>query len=89
MKQLKGFVVKGKKELVCKMKKSLYGLKQTPRMWYKNFDTYVLGIGFTRCKVDHCVYFKLQRYHFVYVVLYVHDMFLIGNNKEFIKEVKK
>jgi hypothetical protein len=33
MKQPEGFVVKGKKELVYKLKRSLYGLKQSPRMW--------------------------------------------------------
>ena len=58
MKQLEGFIVKGKNELVCKLKKSLYGLKQSPRMWYQKFDTYILGLGFVRRKADHCVYSK-------------------------------
>jgi hypothetical protein len=44
MKQPKGFTVKGKKDLVCKLKRSLHDLKQTPRMWYQTFDTYILGI---------------------------------------------
>jgi hypothetical protein len=43
IKQPGGFVVKGKKELVCKWKRSLYGLKKSPRMWYQNFDTYILS----------------------------------------------
>jgi hypothetical protein len=87
MKQPEGFAVKGKKELVCKLKKSLYGLKQSPRMWYQKFDTYMLGLGFTRSKEDHCVYFKLIGDHLIYLVLYVDDMLLIGN-KEIIQDVK-
>jgi len=81
MKQPKIFVVNGNKELVCKMKNSLYGLKQSPRMWYKKIDTYMLGLGFTRSKEDYCVYFKLIGDHLIYLVLYVDDMLLIGNNK--------
>jgi hypothetical protein len=88
MKQPKYYAVKGKKELVCKMKKSLYGLKKSPRMWYKKFDTYMLGLGFTRNKEDHCVYFKLIGDYLIYLVLYVDDMLLIGNNKDIIHDVK-
>jgi hypothetical protein len=80
--------VKGRKELVCKLKKSLYGLKQSPRMWYQKFDTYILGLGFVRSRVDHCVYSKHIGNHFIYVVLYVDDMLLVGNNMDVIKEVK-
>ena len=60
MKQPKGFLVKGKKELVYKLKKSLYDLKQSPRMWYQKFNTYIQGLGFVRSNVDHCVYYMLM-----------------------------
>jgi hypothetical protein len=88
MKQPEGFDVKGKKELVCTLKISLYGLKPSPRMWYQKFDTYMLGLGFTRSKEDHCVYFKLIGDHLIYLVFYVDDMLLVGNNKEIIQDVK-
>jgi hypothetical protein len=88
MKEPKGVALKGNKELVCKMKKSLYELKKSPRMWYQNFDTYMLGLGFTKRKEDHCVYFKLIDDHLIYLALYVDDMLLIGNNKEIIQDVE-
>ena len=80
--------MKRKKELLCKLKKSLYGLKQSPRMWYQKFDTYILGLGFVRSRDDHCVYSKQVGNHFIYVVSYVDDMLLIGNNKEIIQDVE-
>ena len=80
--------MKGKKELVCRLKKSLYGLKQSPRMWYQKFDTYIWGLGITRSKGDHCVYFKLIGDRVIYLVLYVDDMLLIGNDKEIIQDLK-
>eukprot|EP00253_Pinus_taeda_P024190 PITA_24190 len=88
MKKPKGFMVKGKKEPVCKLKKSLYGLKQSPRMWYQKFDTFIWGLGFTRSKADHCVYFKLIGDCVIYLVLYVDDMLLVGNDKEIIQDLK-
>eukprot|EP00253_Pinus_taeda_P026472 PITA_26472 len=88
MKQLEGFAVKGKKELVCKLKKSLYGLKQSPGMWYHKFDTFIWGLGFTKTKVGHCVYFKLIGDYVIYLVLYVDDMLLVGNDKEIMQDLK-
>ena len=88
MKQPKGCMVKGKKEHVCRLKKSLYGLKQSPRMWYQKFDFYIRGFGFTRSKEDHCVYFKLIGDRVIYLVLYEDDMLLIGNDKEIIQDLK-
>ena len=58
MEQLKGFESKGKVEQVCLLKKSLYGLEQSPRQWYKKFDTFMLSQGFARSSYDCCVYFK-------------------------------
>jgi hypothetical protein len=48
----------------------------------------MLGLGFTRSKEDHYVCFKLIGDHLIYLVLYVDDMLLIGNNKEIIQDVK-
>jgi len=88
MKQPEGFAVKGKKELVCKLKKPLYWLKQSPRMWYWKFDMFIWGHGFTKIKAYHCVYFRLIGDHVIYLILYVDDMLLVGNDKEIIQDLK-
>ena len=77
MEQPEGFVVEGKSELVCKLKKSLYGLKQSPRQWYKRFDHFMLESGFHRSIKDACVYFKrLGNDCWVYLLLYMDDMLI-------------
>jgi hypothetical protein len=57
MQQPHGYEVKGKENLVCRLKKSLYGLKQAPRQWYLKFDRFMTEQGYSRCHSDHCVYF--------------------------------
>ena len=56
-----GFKVARKENWVCKLNKSLYCLKQSPRQWYRRFDQFMIGQNYTRSNFDHCVYFrKLQ-----------------------------
>lgn len=88
MSQPENFVEKGKESLVCKLKKSLYGLKKSPRMWYQKFDTYVLSLGFLRSKSHHCVYYKAANGDILIIVLYVDDMLFIGNRKRMISDLK-
>lgn len=83
---LKGFEVKGKEKLVCRLKKSLYGLKQAPRQWYIKFDSFMAEQGYSRCNLDHYVYFKrLDDDHYIILCLYVDDMLVAGSNMDHIK----
>nr|GEV62202.1 hypothetical protein [Tanacetum cinerariifolium] len=57
MRQPPGFE-KGTSNTVCLLKKSLYGLRQFLRLWYKRFDVYMINNGFSCRNYDSCVYFK-------------------------------
>ena len=59
--QPKGFAVPSKEHLVCKLRKSLYGIKQAPRQWYQKFDTLMHSHGFKRSAEDPCLYVKILR----------------------------
>ncbi|KAE8693713.1 putative beta-D-xylosidase [Hibiscus syriacus] len=70
MRQPEGFIEADKKNLVCRLKKSLYGLKQSPRQWYKKFDSFMGSNGFTRCQADHCCYIKKFDNSFIILLLF-------------------
>ena len=69
MEQPEDFVQHHKGILVCKLKKSLYGLKQSPRKWYKKFDYFMVSQVYTRSEYDHCLYFKKLNDIFIILVL--------------------
>jgi hypothetical protein len=77
MEQPEGFIQNRNKKFVCRLKKSLYGLRQSPKQWYKKFDSFMVSQNYTRSEYDHCVYFKkLNNGIFIILVLYVDDMLL-------------
>ena len=81
MQQPKGFVEKGKENLVCKLKKSLYGLKQAPRECYHKFHSFMLSQGYKRSDIDHCLYTKKAKDgSLLLLILYVDDMLLASTN---------
>ena len=89
MQQPEGFTVLGKEDYVSLLKKSLYGLKQSPRQWYKRFDLFMTTHGFKRSNFDSCVYFKrCDDGSFVYLLLYVDDMLIAASSKEEVRKVK-
>ena len=90
MLQPEGFIETGKGNLVCRLKKSLYGLKQSPRQWYKRFDTYMLKIGYTRCQYDCCVYYHVfEDGKVILLLLYVDDMLIACKDVLKIQKLKE
>ncbi|KAE8708956.1 hypothetical protein F3Y22_tig00110332pilonHSYRG00622 [Hibiscus syriacus] len=89
MTQPEGYKDGGCEKWVCKLNKSLYGLKQSPRQWYKRFDSFIRRKKYTRSKYDHCVNLqKLKDGYFIYLLLYVDDMLIASKSKKEIDKLK-
>lgn len=76
MTQPENFVSYDEKGMVCKLKISIYGLKQASRQWYHKFHQVVISFGFDMNVVDDCVYLKFSGRKFIFLVLYVDDILL-------------
>ncbi|KXJ71076.1 hypothetical protein RP20_CCG021563 [Aedes albopictus] len=77
------------RDLVCRLNRSIYGLKQASRAWNKRFHQFVTSIGFRRSDNDPCLYIRSVGQEKVFLVLYVDDMLIIGPNLKVIQIVKK
>ena len=60
MRQPNSFIVKGKEDLVCKLNKSMYGLKQSGRVWHHTLLSEPQKIGFTPGEADTTVFFRID-----------------------------
>lgn len=73
---------------VCKLKKALYGLRESPRDWYECFHEFMTSINFRRSDYDYCIYTGCVNKAKIFLCLYVDDILICGENVNEIKEVK-
>ena len=86
--QPEGFVSKDPNK-VCKLQKSIYGLKQASRSWNIRFDEIIKMFGFIKNEDEPCVYKKISGSIVVFHILYVDDILLIGNDIPSLQSVKE
>lgn len=87
MKQPEGYIKNPK--LLCKLNRSLYGLKQAPGAWNARFDAFVRNISYVRSNHDMCLYVKRENTSRTYILLYVDDIILTGNDEREILKTKE
>ncbi|KAI5338097.1 hypothetical protein L3X38_017368 [Prunus dulcis] len=89
MKQPGGFASKGEENLVCRLQKSIYGIKQASRQWYLKFDEVVKSQGFIDNPLDECIYMKFNGRNFIFMMLYVDDILLATSNLSMLHDTKR
>jgi hypothetical protein len=88
--QPEGYEVKidtdNSQKLACKLRKTLYGLKQSPREWYSKIDTFLEKNGYLRSHADHSVYVNKEG---SIVAVYVDDLIIVGKKIADVELVKR
>lgn len=74
---------------VCRLLKSLYGLKQASRQWFAKFSTALIDDGFIQSKTDYSLFTRSRDQQFTIVLVYVDDIIVTGNNETDIRHLKE
>ncbi|CAA0817787.1 cysteine-rich RLK (RECEPTOR-like protein kinase) 8, partial [Striga hermonthica] len=80
MEQPVGFVMPQKEHLVCRLHKSIYGLKQASRAWFDKLGSCLHSLGFKRSQADNSLYYRHSNGNCTLVLVYVDDMVITGSN---------
>ena len=88
MEQPPGFVAQGEIRRVCRLRKSLYGLKQSPRAWFGKFIQAVEKFGLQKSKSDHSVFYQNSHSGIILLVVYVVDIVITGSDSIGISSLK-
>jgi hypothetical protein len=81
-------VISPKPGQVCKLIKSLYGLKQASRQWSEKLTTFLFTQGFTQAASNHTLFIKSTSTSFIVILIYVDDIILDGTSLEVFDELK-
>ena len=74
---------------VYKLKKSLYGLKQSPRAWFGKFTKTMVLFWYNQSNSDHTLFIKKRQGKIIALIVYVDDMVITGNDEEEIEALQK
>ena len=88
IRQPEGFTEQGKEHLVCRLKKSIYGLKQSPRCWNIAIDDHLKNMNFTQTEGDPCLYMSSDDGETAIIAVYVDDILIAAKTDKRIAEVK-
>ena len=88
MDQPEGFISHGQESKVCKLMRSIYDLKQASRSWNIRFDEAIKSFGFSQNMDEPCVYKKVSGSTITFLVLYIDDILLIGNDVGAMSSIK-
>lgn len=86
--QPEGFMTSGNARLACKLRKSIYGLKEASRKWYLKFYEAVTSLGLEENKFDQCIYLKVSGSKFIFLVLYVDGILLASSDIGLLHDTK-
>ena len=91
LEQPQEFVKRGSdgEKLVCRLNKSIYGLKQAANNWYKELANFLLRQGFTRSKNDHCLFARLEAEDHTFILVWVDDIIVASRSMTVVSDVKK
>lgn len=81
MQQPEGFVVKGQEHMVYRVRKSIYGMRQSPLRWYEKIAEKLMAFGFTRCTADYGVFVLQNAVEHILVGVYVDDLLIASKTK--------
>lgn len=77
------------KNMVCRLKKTLYGLRQASRNWYSKLSNSLISYEFQESQIDHSLFTYSHKYSFLLVFIYVDDLIITENNDETFDKFKQ